>query len=1196
MQDLVYFLFPPGKDSHHKFTENAVTDLYTHLKPAVTEEPPPGIQPQTLKPQLLPFQRRTVAWCLNRECRRVADNGKVEYKEPAIAEKLPISWEQILTPSGSCLFINRLCGLLCYADPDLVVSEPEPRGGILAEEMGLGKTVEVLALILLNRRIMDTPVPASVTLGSCFVEQSFSESHQDNSTRPEASPSTSCRKEVKVSEGASLIESSATLIITPLSIIYQWASEIENHAPNLRVFIYDERAHEQTTAEQLAKYDVVLTTYTVLSKEVNYTNQCDRPRRHERQYVPRKSPFIQIEWWRVCLDEAQMIEGGTVSQAANMAFMIPRVLSWAISGTPIRRTIEDLQSLLTFLGQEPIASNRRLWRLLTAFSFRSTFVSCHQRIMHRYAKKDVVQELAIPPQLRLVYNIHFTEIERANYNQKWEECLSECNVMGANVDSEEAERLQSWFMRLRQTCCHPHIGSRNKESLGKTNLRTIDEVLDAMVQQNKAQLHIKERTLFTTKLKRAVLTARIHNDIAEMQLFTQLAVEAQRQVESWDTKLREQRGKRAQSQGPRQSPEEKVDIEQEPLDCIDFHTRLDINDAKPSADDPYTANTLRHRDWQEQHHRVLFFSAGFYHDLDMGVEEVELYARAEEVRQQILAPSEKKFEKLLVIVKSSMQRVELGESYMLLPSKFKGGIVLGRHLEELEFMRNLLNQQLTLLNQWRQDLIHRLTQPLMQDGEEGEQYQYSIDLQHTLESYLHYYGRMLTFRRDLISGTEETVAKHVANVQSQNDHESMVKRREDRIRSLTRKHEDQPNKEENLDKRLEMDMNRLITPDLVSTLRSIRTDIKSLVNDMSLAHTEKQMAAQEDLRLKDEQNHQSKLVLELEKEVSLFRALTAARTVYYRQLQAISDTVRDVESLDPEKDIDVFLEEETKLQADIVRLISKQRYLEHLAGVTGHGVHSDDEQLCLICRSHYNMGLMTECGHVFLAPNSEIDQTGSTSRDELPLEPSRDRQHRIMRLVPEAIRRMPILDGYGSKIDGIVRHIMFLVREDPETKCLVFSQWSSLLKLVSESLLANQIGFVKLDGASVKTAVRQFNEDRNKQVFMLHAKSQSAGLTLLSATHVFICEPLVNPVLQAQATYVHYYLIQDTVEIPCFDLFERNQSAALMADHDVQDTAATAADITNAQDRNGELVKLDDLKFCFQMQKQMNSKRESSSY
>ncbi len=62
-------------------------------------------------------------------------------------------------------------------------------------------------------------------------------------------------------------------------------------------------AHERISAEDLAKYDVVLTTYPILSKEVNYTTHYDRPRRYERQYEPRKSPFIMIDWWRVCLDE-----------------------------------------------------------------------------------------------------------------------------------------------------------------------------------------------------------------------------------------------------------------------------------------------------------------------------------------------------------------------------------------------------------------------------------------------------------------------------------------------------------------------------------------------------------------------------------------------------------------------------------------------------------------------------------------------------------------------------------------------------------------------------------------------------------------------------------------------------------------------------------------------------------------------------
>ncbi|KAF9950655.1 hypothetical protein BGZ65_006454, partial [Modicella reniformis] len=859
-------------------------------------------------------------------------------------------------------------------------------------------------------------------------------------------------------------------------------------------------------------------------------------------------------------------------------------MSWAISGTPIRRHIEDLQSLLKFLNQEPIASNKRLWRLLTAFSFRSTFVSSYQRIMHRYAKKDVVQELALPSQIRLCYGIQFTEIERANYDEKWEQCLSECNINIANDDSEEAESLQSWLMRLRQTCCHPQIGSRNKESLGKTNLRTITEVLDVMVQQNNAQLDIKEKAHFATKLKRVVLSARIHKDITEVQVFKHLAVEAQRQAEVWNTKLQEQRSKRRAAQGGSNRYQADADtpangeyiIDLESLDLAEDRVELNsLRKIRASADDAFTTAMLRHKDWQEHHHRTLFFTACFYHDLEMEVEEVELYKQAEQVRKQALALSEQKFDKLLEVVKSGMHKVKLGENYVIPDPIFTGGIAMNRHLDELKFVTDLLNRQLTVLSRWRQDLVDRLTQPLMQDGEEGEQYQYSIDLQHTLESYLHFYGRMVILRRDLLSGTEETVAKHVAHVQSQNEHAAMVMQRENRIRMFTRKpgkekqqHPKEKEKEEEVDKRLEREMNELITPDLVSTMRSIRTNIKSVSNDPSLPQAEKQMAEIEDHRLKDEQNQQIKLLSELEKGITVFRTLTAARTVYYRQLQGISDSVQEIESFDPEKDMDACLEEETKLQAEIVRLVSRQRYLEHLAGNTtttshGGGAHSGDAgNVCLICRSQYNLGSMTECGHVFCEPclyewtknhskcpscNSEISRkrltrvtmsgvatepktdqaesssssssssSGSKTLSEVSGKEAEHHHGSIMRLVPEAIRRMIIQDGYGSKIDSIVRHIAFLVKEDPETKCLVFSQWTSLLKLVGDSLTMNHIGLVKLDGGSLKTAVRAFKENPDKHVFMLHAKSQSAGLTLLSATHIFICEPLVNPVLQAQA-------------------------------------------------------------------------------
>ncbi|KAF9994072.1 hypothetical protein BGZ65_010334, partial [Modicella reniformis] len=293
-QDLVYFIFPSSSSknnnqSYPSFSENPIKDLYTHLKPAATtQEPPPGIQPEALNPKLLPFQRRSVAWCLKRECGIVTANGEVEYAKPTITEKLPFSWEQITTPSGVDLFINRLCGLLCLADPQLVLEEPEPRGGILAEEMGLGKTVEMLALILLSRRKLELDTPPeemNTTFGTDILEKQLAEAHLDDRVKATTSKTRGNNNGITVSAGTSsstMIKSAATLIITPASILHQWASEIENHAPSLRVFIYNEAAYERITTEQLAtQYDVVLTTYWVLSQEIHYANHYDRPRRHE---------------------------------------------------------------------------------------------------------------------------------------------------------------------------------------------------------------------------------------------------------------------------------------------------------------------------------------------------------------------------------------------------------------------------------------------------------------------------------------------------------------------------------------------------------------------------------------------------------------------------------------------------------------------------------------------------------------------------------------------------------------------------------------------------------------------------------------------------------------------------------------------------------------------------------------------------
>lgn len=64
---------------------------------------------------------------------------------------------------------------------------------------------------------------------------------------------------------------SMTLIISPASIYSQWASELQKHAPSLRVLLYTSlrAVKEDVTCQQLSlDYDIILTTFDVLRSEV----------------------------------------------------------------------------------------------------------------------------------------------------------------------------------------------------------------------------------------------------------------------------------------------------------------------------------------------------------------------------------------------------------------------------------------------------------------------------------------------------------------------------------------------------------------------------------------------------------------------------------------------------------------------------------------------------------------------------------------------------------------------------------------------------------------------------------------------------------------------------------------------------------------------------------------------------------------
>lgn len=130
------------------------------------------LQPDGLLSTLMPFQRRTVAWMLEREGKRITSAGTVallddsETSSSTESRHLPLFWEEI-EMGGRNFFFNRLTSALSptFPRPHTVL------GGILAEEpglllsctlrgreayvalnayLGLGKTMECLSLMLLN--------------------------------------------------------------------------------------------------------------------------------------------------------------------------------------------------------------------------------------------------------------------------------------------------------------------------------------------------------------------------------------------------------------------------------------------------------------------------------------------------------------------------------------------------------------------------------------------------------------------------------------------------------------------------------------------------------------------------------------------------------------------------------------------------------------------------------------------------------------------------------------------------------------------------------------------------------------------------------------------------------------------------------------------------------------------------------------
>jgi E3 ubiquitin-protein ligase SHPRH len=313
-----------------------------------------------------------------------------------------------------------------------------------------------------------------------------------------------------------LLPSRATLIITPAAILNQWEREVERHTrlngKPLTVVVYDgiDRAcktrpskRATTTAPNPMKYihprhlanaDVVLMTFDALMSDLGHSDdnrfvasggdESVTNLRKRKRYRVIPSPLSAIEWWRVCLDEAQRVETPT-AKSARMALKLKTQHRWCVSGTPVGRgKLEDLYGLLLFLRMDPFTS--KLW-FSKCFNpsirgIDTRISTLLKRVFWRSTKKlDIVRDqMGVPEQIERKELLDFSSIEKHFYNQQLEKTLS---AVGDVVDREQSGKkrkasqldvLAAQLHRLRAACCHPQVGSSGvgkNRSTGRRNDR-----------------------------------------------------------------------------------------------------------------------------------------------------------------------------------------------------------------------------------------------------------------------------------------------------------------------------------------------------------------------------------------------------------------------------------------------------------------------------------------------------------------------------------------------------------------------------------------------------------------------------------------------------------------------------------------------------------------------------------------------------
>jgi superfamily II DNA or RNA helicase len=318
----------------------------------------------------------------------------------------------------------------------LVFLERMGLGGCLADDMGLGKTIQVLAFL--------------VRRGQVVAEAGLPH-------RP-------------------------SLVVVPKSLVFNWMDEARRFAPQLKVLNHTGNTRT-AEADRLAEYDLVLTTYGTLRRDVL------RHREAEFDYV--------------VLDEAQSIKNAG-SQAAKACRLLRSRHRLAVTGTPVENHIGELWSIFEFLNPGQLGSAARLKRFLAGGrggGGTELVARAVRPYLLRRTKGQVLDDL--PEKTEQTIQCELGEEQRKAYDELREHYRRELagRIGSIGIGRSRIAVLEA-LLRLRQTACHPGLVDPARIDAASAKLDTLEAQLAEVLDEGHKALVFSQFTSFLALLRR----------------------------------------------------------------------------------------------------------------------------------------------------------------------------------------------------------------------------------------------------------------------------------------------------------------------------------------------------------------------------------------------------------------------------------------------------------------------------------------------------------------------------------------------------------------------------------------------------------------------------------------------------------------------------------------------------------------------